>query len=41
MGGLFYQFKNNWLPAVDSLRNLFDAPIVDMKVILELLRQVH
>jgi hypothetical protein len=28
-----------WLPAVDTLRNLFYAPTVEMKITFELLRQ--
>ncbi len=41
-GGRFiFLYDMKWLPTVDTLRNLFDAPTVDMKVTLELLRQVH
>jgi site-specific DNA recombinase len=29
-----------WLPIVDTLRNLFYAPTVDMKITFELMRQV-
>ena len=28
-----------WLPAVDTLRNLFYAPTVEMKITFDLLRQ--
>jgi hypothetical protein len=37
-GGLHY--LKIWLPTVDTLRNLFYAPTVEMKITFELLRQV-
>ena len=34
-----YSLLEIWLPTVDTLRNLFYAPTVDMKITFELLRQ--
>ncbi len=37
-GDLFSLFRS-WLPAVDTLRNLFAAPTIDLKITFDLLRQ--